>query len=83
MVAFDPTEESGRDLPEGSGLPARNDGFTGLTSLIGATEAATLLTVTPDRIAVMVEQGLLGVVESGGRPAFWPAEVLALRLLGG
>jgi hypothetical protein len=50
--------------------------------LIGVDEASTLLEVTPDRVEVMVEEGLLSPVGDGPR-RFRRAEVLAARELGG
>jgi excisionase family DNA binding protein len=46
-------------------------------------EAAELLDVTPDRIEVLVEQGLLQAVNVDGKVWFHRAEVEALRLQGG
>ena len=50
--------------------------------LIGVDEASALLEVTPDRVAVMVEEGLLTPVGDGDR-RFRRGEVLAVRELGG
>ena len=50
--------------------------------LIGADEACVLLEVAPDRIEVMVSEGMLTVV-GDGELRFVRAEVLAVRELGG
>jgi hypothetical protein len=50
--------------------------------LIGAEEASALLEVAPDRIEVMVSEGLLTPV-GDGELQFSRAEVLATRELGG
>jgi hypothetical protein len=50
--------------------------------LIGVDEASALLEVTPDRVGVMVEEGLLTPVGDGDRQ-FRRGEVLAVRELGG
>jgi hypothetical protein len=50
--------------------------------LIGAEEASALLEVAPDRIEVMVSEGLLTPV-GDGELRFLRAEVLATRELGG
>ena len=50
--------------------------------LIGAAEASALLEVAPDRIAVMVSEGMLTPV-GDGELRFSRAEVLAARELGG
>ncbi len=51
--------------------------------LITAAEAGAILEVTPDRIDVMVEEGLLVPVDVSGERRFPRAEVTALRELGG
>jgi Glycosyl transferase family 2 len=51
--------------------------------LVDAHEASVLLEVTPDRIQVMVDEGLLVPVEGAGDPRFPRGEVIALRELGG
>ena len=51
--------------------------------LVDAEEAARLLEVTPDRIMVMVDEGLLEPVHAAGGPRFARGEVEALRELGG
>ena len=51
--------------------------------LVDTAEAARLLEVTPDRIMVMVEEGLLEAVPGAGDPRFVRGEVEALRELGG
>jgi hypothetical protein len=50
--------------------------------LIGVEEASALLEVVPDRIEVMVSEGLLTPVGEGALQ-FRRAEVLAARELGG
>jgi hypothetical protein len=50
--------------------------------LIGVDEASALLEVTPDRVEVMVSEGLL-TPAIGGELRFVRAEVLAARELGG
>jgi hypothetical protein len=50
--------------------------------LIGAEEASALLEVAPDRIEVMVSEGLLTAV-GDGELRFLRSEVLAARELGG
>jgi hypothetical protein len=50
--------------------------------LIGVEEACALLEVLPDRIDVMVSEGMLTVV-GDGELRFARAEVLAIRELGG
>lgn len=51
--------------------------------LIDLDEAARLLEVTPDRIMVMVEEGLLEPIGGSGETRFGRGEVEALRELGG
>lgn len=54
--------------------------------LVGVEEASRLLEVAPDRVQVMVDEGMLTPVEGGGQGAglrFERSEVLALRQLGG
>jgi hypothetical protein len=55
----------------------------GPDSLIGVDEAAELLEVTPDRVFVMVEEGLLSPAGESDPPQFRRAEVIALSELGG
>ena len=50
--------------------------------LIGAEEASALLEVAPDRIAMMVSEGMLTPV-GDGELQFTRAEVIAARELGG
>ena len=50
---------------------------------LSPVEAAALLEVEPDRIEVMVEDGVLTPVEGADRPTFRRSEVLAVRLEGG
>jgi maltose-binding protein MalE len=50
---------------------------------LDATQAAEVLEVTPDRIAVLVEEGLLTPLPGRDDVAFDPAEVRAVNLLGG
>ena len=50
--------------------------------LIGVEDASELLEVTPDRIEVMVSEGLLTPV-GDGEPRFRRTDVLAVRELGG
>jgi len=51
--------------------------------LIGADEASRVLEVQPDRIDIMVAEGMLSAVEGPGGPQFRRAEVMALRQQGG
>jgi hypothetical protein len=51
--------------------------------LIDVGEAAQLLEVTPDRIMVLVEEGLLEPIGDSDEPRFGRGEVEALRELGG
>lgn len=51
--------------------------------MIGVDEAAELLEVTPDRVFVMVEEGLLSPAGESDPPQFRRAEVIALSELGG
>ena len=55
----------------------------GPASLIGVDEAADLLEVTPDRVSVMVEEGLLVPADDSDPPRFHRADVIALSELGG
>ncbi|WP_208027196.1 hypothetical protein [Rhabdothermincola sediminis] len=50
--------------------------------LIDLREAATILEVTPDRVDVMVDQGMLEPVASRRGPRFRRTEVEAVRLAG-
>lgn len=50
--------------------------------LIDLREAAMILEVTPDRVDVMVDQGMLEPVTSGREPRFRRTEVEAVRLIG-
>lgn len=77
------------DVREGGAVP----------DLVGVEEACTLLQVVPDRIQVMIDEGLLSPVGlqgpqglqageggeggEGGAPRFLRAEVMALGELGG
>jgi hypothetical protein len=51
--------------------------------LIDAGEAARLLEVAPDRVQVMVDEGLLTPADDGVGVLFMRSEVEAIRLLGG
>jgi hypothetical protein len=51
--------------------------------LVGVDEAARMLEVTPDRILVLVEEGLLEPIGDADEPRFGRGEVEALRELGG
>ena len=51
--------------------------------LLAEDAAAELLGVNPDRIAMLVESGLLTPVDEGPVRRFSAAEVRALRLQGG
>ena len=53
------------------------------TDLVGVEEAARLLEVTPDRVQVMVDEGMLLPAGGPGEPRFRRDEVIALRELGG
>jgi hypothetical protein len=54
-----------------------------LDDLIGVEEASRMLEVAPDRVQVMVDEGLLTPAESGDGKQFLRAEVLAVREIGG
>jgi hypothetical protein len=54
-----------------------------LDDLIGVEEASRMLEVAPDRVQVMVEEGLLTPAEGGDGNQFLRAEVLAVREIGG
>jgi hypothetical protein len=51
--------------------------------LLSIEEAARLLEVVPDRINIMIEEGLLVPADTAGEPRFPRGEVLAARELGG
>jgi hypothetical protein len=51
--------------------------------VIDMQEAAALLEVTPDRVEVMIDGGLLNPVGGPGEPRFYRGEVVAARELGG
>jgi hypothetical protein len=51
--------------------------------LVGMDEVCALLEVTPDRVQVMVEEGLLDPVERDGEVRFERGAVIAVRELGG
>jgi hypothetical protein len=51
--------------------------------LVGVEEAARLLEVAPDRVQVMVDEGLLVPEDGPGELRFPRGEVIALRELGG
>jgi hypothetical protein len=53
------------------------------SELVDIDEASVILGVTPDRVRVMVEDGLIVPAESGGEPRFRRAELVAVRELGG
>lgn len=55
----------------------------GAGGLVGEAEAIRLLEVAPDRLAAMVEEGLLTPVGEGPERRFRREEVLAVRELGG
>jgi DNA-binding transcriptional MerR regulator len=59
-----------------------NSGPTGPDDLIDAAEASALLEVSPDRVDVLVEEGLLTPVGDGEQRQFRRSEVLAVRDLG-
>ena len=65
------------DSPAGSGRFPQDT-----QDAISLTEAAQLLEVSPDRIAVMVDEGLLTPGPDAANP-YSRAETLALRNLGG
>ena len=52
-------------------------------NVIGIEEATALLEVTPDRLQVMIEGGLLNPVGGAGEARFYRGEVIAARELGG
>ena len=54
-----------------------------LPDLVDLEEAARLLEVSPDRVMVLVEEGLLDAVTDAGDLRFDRGEVVALRELGG
>jgi hypothetical protein len=51
--------------------------------LVGVDEVCALLEVTPDRVQVMVDDGLLDPVEGDGELRFERGAVIAVRELGG
>jgi hypothetical protein len=51
--------------------------------LVGMDEVCALLEVTPDRVQVMVDEGLLDPVERDGELHFERGAVIAVRELGG
>jgi len=51
--------------------------------LVGMDEVCEILEVTPDRVQVMVEEGLLDPVEGEGELRFERGAVIAVRELGG
>jgi len=51
--------------------------------LVAMDEVCALLEVTPDRVQVMVDEGLLDPVERDGEPHFERGAVIAVRELGG
>jgi hypothetical protein len=51
--------------------------------LVGMDEVCALLEVTPDRVQMMVEEGLLDPVEGDGELRFERGAVIAVRELGG
>ena len=53
------------------------------TVQVDADEAARILEVTPDRIPVLVDEGLLHPLEGAEGLRFDRAEVEAVRLIGG
>jgi hypothetical protein len=63
------------------GSPAGN--LRAVSETISLDEAAQLLEITPDRVQVMVEEGLLDPVPGDGPARFDPAQVRALHDLGG
>jgi hypothetical protein len=69
-----------REDPDGG---SRSPGPGGPQTLLDGSDAAELLQVALDRLAIMIEQELLGVVLVEGEQRFVRAEVLAVRLLGG
>ena len=54
-----------------------------LPDLVDLEEAARLLEVSPDRVMVLVQDGLLDAVTDAGDLRFDRGEVVALRELGG
>ena len=54
-----------------------------LPDLVDLEEAARLLEVSPDRVMVLVQDGLLDAVTEAGDLRFDRGEVVALRELGG
>ena len=67
--------------PESVTVTSRN-GFP-TEEILNAAQAAEVLEVTPDRIAVLVEEGLLTPLEGHDEPAFDAVEVRAVNQLGG
>jgi hypothetical protein len=51
--------------------------------LVGVDEVCALLEVTPDRVQVMVDEGLLDPVDGEGELRFERGAVIAVRELGG
>jgi len=51
--------------------------------IVDMDEVCALLEVTPDRVQVMVEEGLLDPVEGEGELRFERGAVIAVRELGG
>jgi hypothetical protein len=51
--------------------------------LVGIDDVCSLLEVTPDRVQVMVEEGLLDPVEGEDELRFERGAVIAVRELGG
>ena len=51
--------------------------------LVGVDEVCALLEVTPDRVQVLVDEGLLEPVEGHGELRFERGAVIAVRELGG
>ena len=54
-----------------------------MSETISLDEAAEMLEVTPDRVRVLVEEGLLDPVPGDGPARFDPAQVRAVHDLGG
>ena len=66
---------------DGATIPDR-EREAAASGTIDIAEAAELLTVVPDLVHAMVDEGLLTPVTTGGQIRFARAEVMALRLLG-
>jgi hypothetical protein len=76
------TEPDGRRDTDTEDTDMTGSGTGASDEVVGIDEASALLEVTPDRIEVMVAEGMLTPV-GDGELRFARAEVLAARELGG